>query len=277
MNMTSINDYTTLNNGVKMPWFGFGVFQTKEGEEVEQAVKWALEAGYRSIDTAAIYGNEHGVGKAIRESGVPREEIFLTTKVWNDDMRAKRVQEAFQESLDRLEMEYVDLYLVHWPVKGVYKEAWAALEKIYQSGKAKAVGVSNFLMHHLEDILESGTLVPAVNQVEFHPYLLQPELLNFCKEHKIRMEAWSPLMQGKILSVPEVQQLAEKYQKTPVQVVLRWDLQHGVITIPKSVHKERIIANAQVFDFELSAEDMAMLDALDAGQRVGADPDTFDF
>ena len=269
-------DYTTLNNGVKMPWFGFGVFQSKDGEEVENAVKWALEAGYRSIDTAAIYGNEHGVGKAIRESGVPREEIFLTTKVWNDDMRTGRTLQAFNESLARLEMDYVDLYLVHWPVKGHYKDTWKALEEIYRSGRVKAIGVSNFLVHHLNDILESGSIVPAVNQVEFHPYLLQPELRQFCRERGIQFEAWSPLMQGRVLTVPVVMQLAEKYGKLPEHIILRWDLQHGVITIPKSVHKERIITNAQVFDFELSAEDMALLDALDEGKRIGPDPDTIE-
>lgn len=276
MNITSLQDCVTLNNGVKMPWFGFGVFQSKDGEEVENAVKWALEAGYRSIDTAAIYGNEHGVGKAIRDSGVPREEIFLTTKVWNDDMRTGRTLQAFNESLARLEMDYVDLYLVHWPVKGYYKETWKVLEEIYRSGRVKAIGVSNFLVHHLSDILESGSIVPAVNQVEFHPYLLQSELRQFCRERGIQFEAWSPLMQGRVLTVPVVMQLAEKYGKLPEHIILRWDLQHGVITIPKSVHKERIITNAQVFDFELSAEDMALLDALDEGKRIGPDPDTIE-
>ena len=276
MNITSLQDCTTLNNGEKMPWFGFGVFQSKDGEEVENAVKWALEAGYRSIDTAAIYGNEHGVGKAIRESGVPREEIFLTTKVWNDDMRTGRTLQAFNESLARLEMDYVDLYLVHWPVKGHYKDTWKALEEIYRSGRVKAIGVSNFLVHHLNDILESGSIVPAVNQVEFHPYLLQPELRQFCRERGIQFEAWSPLMQGRVLTVPVVMQLAEKYGKLPEHIILRWDLQHGVITIPKSVHKERIITNAQVFDFELTAEDIALLDALDEGKRIGPDPDTIE-
>ena len=276
MNITSLQDCTTLNNGVKMPWFGFGVFQSKDGEEVENAVKWALEAGYRSIDTAAIYGNEHGVGKAIRASGVPREEIFLTTKVWNDDMRTGRTLQAFNESLARLEMDYVDLYLVHWPVKGHYKETWKALEEIYRSGRVKAIGVSNFLVHHLNDILESGSIVPAVNQVEFHPYLLQSELRQFCRERGIQFEAWSPLMQGRVLTVPVVMQLAEKYGKLPEHIILRWDLQHGVITIPKSVHKERIITNTQVFDFELTAEDMALLDALDEGKRIGPDPDTIE-
>ncbi len=275
--ISSINDCTVLNNGVQMPWLGFGVFKIQKGEEVEKSVTWALETGYRSIDTATIYGNERGVGKALRESGIPREEIFLTTKVWNADQREKRTLAAFEESLERLDTDYVDLYLIHWPVKGYYRETWKVMEEIYHSGRAKTVGVSNFLVHHLQDILKESNLVPAVNQVEFHPCLVQPELLNFCKEHKIQLEAWSPLMRGEILSVPEVNTLAEKYQKTSVQIVLRWDLQHEVVTIPKSVHKDRIEANTHIFDFELSDEEMTLLDALDAGRRIGPDPDNFNF
>jgi len=260
-----------------MPRLGFGVFLSKEGQEVVDAVKWALEAGYLSIDTAEAYGNETGVGRAIRESGVPREDIFLTTKVSNSSQRQKRIQEAFNESLQRLGVDYVDLYLVHWPVKGFYQDAWRELEKIYHDGRAKAIGVSNFLNHHLKDIFESSDRVPAVNQVEFHPYLTQTALVEFCKEKKIQVEAWSPLMRGQALHLPPVIALAEKYQKTPAQIVLRWDLQHSVVTIPKSVHKDRILANAQLFDFELSEDDMAAIDALDIGQRVGPDPDNVNF
>ena len=276
--MTSnIRDCTLLNNGVRMPWLGFGVFKISDGQEVEQAVSYALEAGYRSIDTAAVYGNERGVGKAIRESGIPREDIFLTTKVWNDDQRERRTLAAFEESLQRLGTEYVDLYLVHWPVKGCYQETWQVMEEIHQSGRAKAIGVSNFMIHHLEDILSDSQIVPAVNQIEFHPFLVQPELLEFCQEHQIQVEAWSPLMQGKIVNEPSVLRIAEKYQKTPAQIVLRWDLQHEVVTIPKSVHLDRIVENAQIFDFELSEVDMNALDALDQGKRVGPDPDNFGF
>ncbi|MBI9050094.1 MAG: aldo/keto reductase [Anaerolineaceae bacterium] len=275
--ISSIKDCAVLNNGLKMPWLGFGVFQMKDGQEVENAIKYALETGYRSIDTASVYGNESGVGKAIRESGIPREDIFLTTKVWNADQREKRILAAFEDSLKRLETDYVDLYLVHWPVKGCYQETWKEMEKIYQSGRAKAIGVSNFLVHHLEDILPESQVVPAVNQMEFHPFLVQPDLLAFCKKHKIQMEAWSPLMQGKIVSEPVVQKLAEKYQKTPAQITLRWDLQHEVVTIPKSAHEQRITENAQIFDFELSQADMQVLDALDQGKRVGPDPDNFNF
>jgi len=275
--ISSIKDCTLLNNGLKMPWLGFGVFQINDGQDVEQAVRHALEIGYRSIDTATVYGNERGVGKAIRESGIPREDIFLTTKVWNDDQRKKRTLAAFEESLERLESEFIDLYLIHWPVKGCYQETWREMEKIYQTGRAKAIGVSNFLTHHLEDILSDCQIVPSVNQVEFHPFLVQPELLNFCQSHKIQLEAWSPLMQGQIITEQAVQKLAEKYHKTPAQIVLRWDLQHEVVTIPKSTHSNRIAENSKIFDFELSQADMNVLDALDEGKRVGPDPDSFNF
>ena len=259
-----------------MPWLGFGVFQTKEGQEVIQSVKWALEAGYRSIDTAMIYGNEKGVGQAIKESGVPREEIFLTTKLWNDDIRARRTKEAFDGSLARLGVDYVDLYLIHWPVEG-RQEAWKTMEQIYESGRAKAIGVSNFMLDHFVDLLQQCSVAPAVNQVEFHPFLVQPKLLEYCKEHKIQLEAWSPIAKGQVMDAPKIQEIAKKYGKTPVQVTLRWELQHEVVTIPKSVHQERIVANSQIFDFELSAEDMQALDSLDEGRRTGPDPLNFNF
>lgn len=277
MKIQSIKDYTILNNGLKMPWLGFGVFQIPDGQDVEHAVQAALDIGYRSIDTAAVYGNEHGVGKAIRESGISREDIFLTTKVWNDDQRTKRTLAAFEESLERLKTDYVDLYLIHWPVKGFYQETWQVMHDIYQSGRAKAIGVSNFLVHHLKDILSESQIVPTVNQVEFHPYLVQPELLQFCKAHKIQFEAWSPLMQGQIVNVEAAQKLAEKYEKTPAQIVLRWNLQHEVVTIPKSSRPNRIEENAQIFDFELSPEDMELLNALDQGKHFGPDPANFNF
>jgi diketogulonate reductase-like aldo/keto reductase len=260
-----------------MPWLGFGVFQVDEGQEVEQAVLNALETGYRSIDTAAVYGNERGVGKAIRESGIPREDIFLTTKVWNDDQRQKRTLAAFEESLERLQTDYVDLYLVHWPVKGFYQETWQMMQEIYQSGRAKAIGVSNFMIHHLEDILGDDQVVPTVNQVEFHPYLVQPDLLKFCQSHQIQLEAWAPIVKGEIVNEPVAQKLAEKYNKSPAQITLRWDLQHEVVTIPKSIHANRIAENADIFDFELSEADMKALDALDEGRRTGPDPYNFNF
>jgi diketogulonate reductase-like aldo/keto reductase len=273
----SIEDCTLLNNGLKMPWLGFGVFQMKDDQEVEDGVKCALKTGYRSIDTASVYGNERGVGKAIRESGIPREEIFLTTKVWNDDQRAKRTLAAFEESLERLATDYVDLYLVHWPVKDCYLETWRVMEEIYQSGRAKAIGISNFLVHHLEDLLRESRVVPAVNQIEFHPFLVQPELLRFCQSHKIVVEAWSPLMQGHVVTVSLINELAEKHRKTPAQIVLRWDLQHGVVTIPKSSRPERIEENSRVFDFELTSAEMDALDALNKSKHFGPDPANFNF
>ena len=275
--ISSIKDRALLNNGRGMPWLGFGVFKMSDGQEVEDAVKYALETGYRSIDTAAAYRNERGVGKAIRESGIPREDVFLTTKLWNEDQRKKRTLAAFEESLERLGTEYVDLYLVHWPVKGCYQETWQVMEEIYQSGRAKAIGVSNFQIHHLEDILRDSQTVPSVNQVEFHPFLIQPDLRDFCQSHQIQVEAWSPLMQGRIVTEPVVQKLTEKYEKTPAQIALRWDLQHRVVTIPKSSNPNRITENAQIFDFQLSQADMDVLDALDEGKRIGPDPDNFNF
>jgi diketogulonate reductase-like aldo/keto reductase len=273
----NINDCAILNNGEKLPWLGFGVFKVEDGGVVEQAVSAALQIGYRSIDTASIYQNERGVGNAIRASGIPREEIFLTTKVWNDDMRAQRTLAAFAESLDRLGTDYVDLYLVHWPVAGYYKETWKAMEEIYASGRAKAIGVSNFTIQHLEDLFFDSEVVPAVNQIEFHPFLLQAELLAFCQSQAIQIEAWSPLMRGGIIQNEIVQEIANKHRKTTAQIVLRWDLQHGVVTIPKSIHANRIEENADIFDFTLSEADMKALDALDAGQRIGPDPDNFNF
>jgi diketogulonate reductase-like aldo/keto reductase len=274
---TNIQSTAKLNNGVHMPWFGLGVFRAKEGREVQKAVKWALEAGYRSIDTAAGYGNEAGVGKAIRDSGVPRDEVFVTTKVTNQDQRSDRVEEAFESSLKLLGMDYVDLYLVHWPVEEHYKRTWSILEDIYKSGKARSIGVSNFLLPHLHELLPEANVVPTVNQIEMHPYLQQPELIDFCRQEKIQVEAWSPLMKGKVLDVPELKQLGKKYGKNEVQIALRWLLQKEIVAIPKSVKKSRIQDNAKVFDFEITAEDMALIDSLDRSQRVGPDPLNFNF
>ena len=272
-----IQDTTRLANGVKMPWLGLGVFQSQEGEEVEQAIAWAFKHGYRSIDTATIYRNEAGVGRALKQSGLPREEIFLTTKVWNSDQGFESTLAAFETSLGLLDTPYVDLYLVHWPVAEKYKDTWRALELLYQEQKVRAIGVSNFLVHHLKDLLPGCKVKPMVNQVEFHPYLVQPTLLDYCSSEGIQVEAWSPLMQGKVVDVPELMLIGEKYGKSAVQVTLRWNLQHGVVTIPKTVKEARIISNADIFDFELDADEMATIDALDRGVRVGPDPDNFDF
>jgi len=267
---------TTLNNGVKLPWLGLGVWRVKEGDEVISSVKHAIQSGYRSIDTAAVYGNEEGVGQAIKESGVAREELFITTKVWNSDQGYESTLQAFETSRKKLGLEYIDLYLIHWPVKGKYVETWKALEKLYKDGLVRAIGVSNHQIHHLQDIMEASEIVPAVNQVEFHPLLTQKELLGFCKDKGIQLEAWSPLMQGN-LDVPLLAELADKYQKTPAQIVLRWDLQNGVVTIPKSITPHRIEENSKIFDFTLSAEDMEKIDSLNQNKRFGSDPDNFNF
>jgi diketogulonate reductase-like aldo/keto reductase len=260
-----------------MPWLGLGVFKLENGGEVESAIHHALDLGYRSIDTATVYENEAGVGKALRESGIPREEIFLTTKLWNSDQREGRQLAAFEDSLDRLGLDYVDLYLVHWPVANTWKKTWPLMESICDSGRARAIGVSNFMADHLEDLMADCRIIPAVNQVEFHPQLVQPDLLAFCRRHDIRLEAWSPLMQGQVTEVDTIVELARNYGKTPAQVVLRWDLQHGVVTIPKSGRPQRIAENAAIFDFELVPDDMARLDGLDEGKRLGPSPYKVDF
>jgi len=272
-----ISSTTKLNNGVEMPWLGLGVFLSEEGAEVENAVKSALTNNYRHIDTAAIYKNERGVGKAIKESGIPRSEIFLTSKVWNTDQGYQSTLNAFDESLEKLQTDYLDLYLIHWPKAQRSVETWKALEELYEAGRVRAIGVSNFLVHHLEDFLLHCKVVPAVNQVEFHPELIQPDLLKYCQKKGIQLEAWSPIMKGRVNDIPVMQEIAAKYGKTPVQVVLRWDIQKGVVTIPKSVKAERIISNADFFDFELTPEEMARIDALDQNKRIGPHPDQISF
>ncbi|NSL87393.1 aldo/keto reductase [Chitinophaga sp. Mgbs1] len=277
MNITDLSGTVQLSNGVQMPYFGLGVFKTNEGKEVTDAVTYALDAGYRHIDTAAIYKNEEGVGQAIAASKTDRKEIFLTSKVWNADQGYDQTLKAYDASLEKLKTDYLDLYLVHWPVKGKYKETWRALEQLYADGRVKAIGVSNFLQHHLEDLLQSAKVIPMVNQLEFHPRLVQQSLLDFCQQHHVQYEAWSPLMQGKIFDIPELKALAAKYGVSVAQLVLRWDLQKGVVTIPKSIRQDRIISNAEIFNFEISTGDVAAIDKLDKGERVGPDPDTFDF
>lgn len=266
-----------LNNGVDIPLIGLGVFRSEEGDETYNAVKYAIEAGYCHIDTAAVYGNEKSVGRAIKDSGIKRGDIFVTTKLWNEDMRRGRQYEAFEESLEKLGLDYVDLYLIHWPVKGEYVKSWKVLERIYKEGRARAVGVSNFHIHHLEDIFAASDLVPAVNQVECHPELTQVELVLYTQSKGIVFEPWSPLGAGQLINNETLVSLAKKYNKTSAQLILKWGLQRGFINIPKSVHKERIIQNAQVFDFTVSDEDMAEIFKLNADRRTGADPENFSF
>tara|TARA_R110000744_G_scaffold205700_1_gene324348 strand:- start:222 stop:1082 length:861 start_codon:yes stop_codon:yes gene_type:complete len=275
--ITDLQGSFELHNGVQMPYFGLGVYLSKDGSEVINAVKEALNHGYRHIDTAAIYNNEEGLGKGVQESNVDRKDIFLVSKVWNTDQGYDATLKAFDASLERLGTDYLDLYLIHWPKGELSKETWKALEKLYKEKRVRAIGVSNFLQHHLEDLLTSAEIVPMVNQMEFHPYLVQQDLIDFCKSKEIQYEAWSPLMQGNIFDLDIMKNLASKYNKTIAQVVLRWDLQKGVVTIPKSSKKERIIANSDLFDFELSEEDVQLLDGLDNGKRFGPDPDNFDF
>jgi len=277
MEITNLQGCAKLSNNVKMPYFGFGVFLMKDGQEVNNAVNYGLDAGYRHIDTAAFYDNEIGVGQAIRNSSVDRKHIFVTSKIWNSDQGYDSTMKAFDVSLKKFGFEYLDLYLVHWPVKGKYKSTWKAIEEIYKQGRVKSIGVSNFLQHHLEDLIGSAEIIPMVNQVEFHPYLRQQNLIDFCVKNKIQFEAWSPLMQGKMISDNLINELALKYEKTAAQIILRWNLQKGVITIPKSSKQKRIISNSQIFDFEISFDDMKLIDGLDRGERIGADPDNFNF
>lgn len=265
-----------LNNGVAMPGLGLGVFKVGDGSPVAAAVKSALRAGYRSIDTAAVYGNETGVGIGLAESGLKREEVFITSKVWNADQGYDSTFKALETSLSRLGTDYLDLYLIHWPVAEKYLETWQALTELYKEGRVRAIGVSNFHIHHLKEILDTSSVVPAVNQIELHPLLNQKEIRDFCQLNNIVVEAWSPLMKGN-LDIPLLTDLARRYHKTPAQVVIRWHIQHGVVVIPKSVHDHRIRENAQVFDFSLSADEMDAIDALHVDKRFGPDPDNFDF
>lgn len=270
-----LQDTVTLNNNVKIPGFGLGVFKVEAGATTYDAVRTALKLGYRLIDTAAFYDNEEAVGRAIRDSGIPREEIFVTSKVWNDDQGYESTLQAFDTTMEKLDLEYLDLYLIHWPISGKFKATWRALEKIYQEGKVRAIGVSNFHVHHLEELLNDAEVKPVVNQIEYHPHLTQEDVLTFCKENGIQMQAWSPLKRGQIVTEEVIKEIADKHGKTPAQVVLRWDLQNGVITIPKSVKEYRMQENADIFDFELSAEEIKQLNDLNKNERIGSNPDDF--
>ncbi len=256
----SLGTTVRLNNGVDMPVFGLGVWQMAEGEETERAVLWALEAGYRLIDTARIYGNEFSVGKAVMKSGVPREDIFVTTKLWPTDFF--RVRAAFKRSLEKLGLSYIDLYLIHWPIPLVKNGIWKEFEKIYADGLVRAIGVSNYNVNQLETLTSAAGIPPSVNQVLFHPFSYKKKLLDYCKSKNIVLEAYSPLAKGRKLSEPIIADIARKYRQTPAQIMTRWSLQHGLIPIPKSSNKKRIIENAAVFDFQIENSDMERLDRL---------------
>lgn len=274
-----------LNNGVLIPQPGFGTFMTKDGEEAIQAVKWAVETGYRHIDTAAIYNNEKGVGEGIRQCGVSREELFVTSKVWNSERGYDKTLKAFDKTMDDLGLDYLDLYLIHWPANErqfgkkaskLNQETWRAMEKLYEEGRIKAIGVSNFMPHHIERLMEKATVKPAVNQIEFHPGLLQKECVEFCKEQEITVEAWSPLGRGELIFDELLMGLAEKYGSTVAQLIIRWVMQHDIVPLVKSTKQTRIEENFQVFDFEINSEDMQRIDEMKP-VRMGPDPDDADF
>lgn len=260
--LLTLESRAKLNNGIEIPRLGLGVYQSPPGEITLRAVRYALEIGYRHIDTAELYGNETDVGRAIQESGIRRDDVFITTKVWNSHQGYDSTLYACEGSLRRLGLSYVDLYLIHWPVQGLGDETWRAMIRVLQQGKARAIGVSNYRITELNELLDKSDVVPAVNQVEFHPFLYQEELLSFCKNNKIQLEAYSPLTRGKRLNHPTVVEIAKKYGKTQSQILIRWSLQHDVIVIPKSIHEARIKENSQVFDFQLEPNDMKLLDSL---------------
>jgi diketogulonate reductase-like aldo/keto reductase len=260
-----------------MPNVGFGVFLIKPGKETQQSVAAALQAGYRSIDTATFYENEADVGEAVRHSGIPRGDVFITTKVWPADQGYDQTLRAFRESLARLKMKYVDLYLIHWPRESKSRDTWRALETLFKNKETRAIGLSNYTIHHIERLREHWEIPAMVNQIEYHPYLQQPDLIRYCQRNAIQVEAWSPLMRGEVLYNTTIKTLAVKYGRSPAQVTLRWELQKGIVVIPKSIHKNRISENRNLFDFNISEADMKKIDALDKGERIGPDPHNINF
>jgi 2,5-diketo-D-gluconate reductase A len=277
--MTAVPDIM-LNNGQSIPQFGFGVFQV-EPDETEQAVTTALQAGYRHIDTAQMYGNERGVGEALAKSGLDRSEVFVTSKLSNASHRPDDARRAFDGTLEALGSDYVDLFLIHWPLPtrydGDYVSTWKTLEEFYHDGRARSIGVSNFQPHHLRRLHGEAEVTPAVNQIEVHPYLTQDDVRQFCADYQIATEAWAPIAQGLVLTDPTVDEIARRVGRTPAQVVLRWHVERGDIIFPKSVTPARIRENIAIFDFELSGEDVEAISALNRNERIGADPDKFDW
>ncbi|MGM9974544.1 MAG: aldo/keto reductase [Clostridiaceae bacterium] len=283
--MKSLSDTFTLLNGVKIPCVGFGTWRTPDGEVAVSSVKEALKVGYRHIDTAAAYKNEGSVGKAIKEAGIPREEIFVTSKLWNSEHGYETTLKAFEKTMEELGLDYLDLYLIHWPVPKIHREdwkeatlsTWRAFEKLYKEGKIKAIGVSNFKVHHLQHIIDNCEIKPMVNQIEFHPSCLREDIVDFCRENNILVEAWSPLASGEVFKVEELKTIAEKYNKNVAQLVIRWVLQKEILPLPKSVHSDRIKDNGDIFDFEISKEDMQLIDGITSCKGSGNDPDFIEF
>ncbi len=273
-NKINFSTKVKLNNGVGMPILGLGTWQLNSGKETEEIVLYALKAGYRLIDTAEIYGNEGSVGKAFNKSGIPREEVFITTKLWNSDHGYESAMAACERSLKRLDLSYIDLYLIHWPVTDLRNKTWKAMETLLEEGKCRAIGVSNYMIRHLEKLLDSSLTVPAVNQVEFSPYLYQKGLLEFCYSHGIQLEAYSPLTRGRKLNDPKLVSIARRYHKSTAQILIRWILQRGIVAIPKSSKEENVSDNTSVFDFTISPEDMSALDSFNENLRIGWDPST---
>jgi diketogulonate reductase-like aldo/keto reductase len=268
----SLDTTIVLDNGVEIPQLGLGTWQSKPGKEAYQAVLYGLEIGYRHIDTAAIYGNEQDVGKAIRDSGIDTNEIFVTTKVWNTDQGYDSTLKAFDKSLEKLGLDNIDLYLIHWPLEGIRKETWRALLTIYQQRGARSIGISNYSIKHIAEFIDETEIIPVVNQVELTPYLYQKDLIEYCHSHRIRIEAYSPLIRGRKFNDERLIQLAAKYNKTMAQILIRWSLQRDLICLPKSVNPQRIKENMEVYDFEISLEDMLLLDSFDENYRVAWDP-----
>lgn len=281
--MKSITDTFTLSNGVEIPCIGFGTWQTPDGETAVKAVEAALADGYRHIDAAAIYGNEESVGKAIANSGVKRSELFVTSKLWNDEHGYESTLRAFDKTLKDLGLEYLDLYLIHWPIPAKFKndwqkkneETWKAFEELYKEGRIRAIGVSNFLPHHVEELKKTAEIMPMVNQIEYHPGLMQKEVVDYSQKEGMLIEAYSPLGTGKMLGNETLKGIAKKYGKSVAQICIRWVLQNGVLPLPKSVTPSRIADNAQVFDFELAADDKAVIDAMIDPDGTTNDPDNF--
>jgi diketogulonate reductase-like aldo/keto reductase len=273
LSLTSLADRVEIAAGVQMPRLGLGTYLAAEGPDAEGEVGYGLSIGYRGVDTAAIYRNEQSVGRAIKASGVPRTDLFVATKVWNSDQGYEQTLAAFERSLSRLGLEYVDLYLVHWPNARQARDTWRAMEQLLAAGKTRAIGVCNHLEGDLEDLLSHATIPPAIDQMELHPYLQRADLREYCHRHSITVQAWAPIMKGRAGSIAELVDISRRHGKSPAQVSLRWLLQHGICAIPKSIHRERIAENADIFDFELSEEEMAGIDSLDRGKKMGIGPE----